>query len=118
MLLSSVSYKIAVSRLLPTVSYLTSLDKYCIASLVMIAAMLGYHAVFGLFIGAVEVHVLRNYDRMFFLFFVCALIVKQLAYVKWLMQIYGLQEELVKNSVFWDQQQKKDKWQRFIRWKF
>jgi hypothetical protein len=46
---------------------------------------------------------------MFFLFFVCALVVKQLAYVKWLMQIYGLQEELVKNSVFWDQQQKKDK---------
>lgn len=106
MLLSAVSYKIAVSRLLPTVSYLTSMDKYCIASLVIIACMLGYHGVFGLFIGTLDAYDLKYYDRMFFMIFISVLLLKQFVYVRWLLGIHEVREELVTRSAFWDQQKK------------
>lgn len=106
MLLSTVSYKIAVSRLLPTVSYLTSMDKYCIASLVIIASMLAYHGVFGLFIATLDVNDLKYYDRMFFMTFVFVLVLKQFVYVRWLLRIHELREELVVKSAFWDQLKK------------
>lgn len=103
MLLSCVSYKIAVSRLLPTVSYLTSLDKYCIASLVIIAGMLGYHALFGLLNGTFDAQLLRYFDRLFFMAFTAVIVFQQLTYVKWLLKISDMHEYLIQKSIFFEQ---------------
>ena len=106
MLLSSVSYKIAVSRLLPTVSYLTSLDKYCICSLVMIVLMLAYHAVIGLVIGSFDVHILRYFDRLFFMGFIAGILFMQLRYVKWLLKISDHRDNLIAKSIFYEEESK------------
>lgn len=100
MLLSSVSYKIAVSRLLPTVSYLTSLDMYCIGSLVVIAGMLAYHALFGLISGSFDQYILSYFDRLFAMGFTTIIILKQLVYVKWLIKIDDFRSELILKSKF------------------
>ncbi len=102
MLLSCVSYKIAVSRLLPTVSYLTSLDKYCISSLVIIAGMLGYHAVFGLFTSTFDIYLLKYFDRLFFIAFTALILFQQLVYVRWLIKISDVHEELIEKSIFYE----------------
>lgn len=103
MLLSCVSYKIAVSRLLPTVSYLTSLDKYCIGSLVMIAGMLGYHAFFGLLTDHFDVYFLKYLDRLFFMAFTACILFQQLVYVRWLIRISDVHEKLIEKSIFYEQ---------------
>ena len=68
MLLSSVSYKAAISRLLPTVSYLTSLDKFSLGSIFIITLMLLYHALFAALSGFITINDLVAYkiDKLFF----------------------------------------------------
>ncbi len=100
MLLSCVSYKISVTRLLPTVSYLTSLDKYCIGSLAIIAGMLGYHAVCGLFTDIFDIYLLKYFDRLFFVAFTALIIYQQLVYVRWLIKVSDVHEELIEKSIF------------------
>ncbi len=94
MLLSCVSYKIAVSKLLPTVSYLTSLDKYCISSLAIISGMLGYHAISGLF--------KNSFDSLFFMAFSAIIWFQQLVYVRWFIRISDVHEKLIVKSIFYE----------------
>ena len=46
-MLTSVSIRWTVGRLLPTVSYLTSLDKYSLMSMLIITTELIYHGIMG-----------------------------------------------------------------------
>ncbi len=47
LLLTSVSFKWIINRSLPTVSYLTSLDRYAIACIVFISLLAGWHSIVG-----------------------------------------------------------------------
>lgn len=49
LLLTSVSFKWVINRYLPTVSYLTSLDKYAIVSISYLCALCVWHAIVGSF---------------------------------------------------------------------
>ncbi|RNA24094.1 gamma aminobutyric acid receptor subunit [Brachionus plicatilis] len=67
MLLSSVSYKALISRLLPTVSYLTSLDKYSLTSITLIAFMFIYHSILAAFNSVVDDTMGYFFDKIAFL---------------------------------------------------
>ena len=100
MLLSSVSYKIAVSRLLPTVSYLTSLDKYCIGSIVIITCMLLYHGLLGLLLSKFDIEFLIRLDQIAFMVSLGIFMGKQFFYICWLIKINCYRTNLIKKSIF------------------
>ena len=80
MLLSSVSFKAVVGRLLPTVSYLTSLDKYSIASITLISFMFIYHSLSAAFMPVLHEPVLYYLDKIAFLGFLGLIVAKQIIY--------------------------------------
>jgi hypothetical protein len=47
LILSSINFKIAVTTRLPTVSYLTILDKYALPALIYLGILCCYHACIG-----------------------------------------------------------------------
>ena len=47
LILSSINFKIAVTTRLPTVSYLTILDKYALTALIYLAVLCIYHSIIG-----------------------------------------------------------------------
>ena len=47
LLLTSISFKWVINRSLPTVSYLTSLDKYAITCIVFISLLASWHSIAG-----------------------------------------------------------------------
>ena len=102
MLLSAVSYKISVSKLLPTVSYLTSLDKYSIASIGIITVMLIYHAFIGGLGHILEPRLAYRIDKFFLFTFIALIILKQLIFVSWLSDVNIKREELIENHMFYE----------------
>lgn len=94
MLLAAVSYKASVGRLLPTVSYLTSLDKYCLGAIVLIAGMFIYHSMFALVGELFSPTVGFVLDKLAFIAFLCLLLVKQLIYGTWLCNVTAYRNKL------------------------
>jgi hypothetical protein len=101
MLLSAVSFKAAVTRLLPTVSYLTSLDKYSLASIVVIAVMFIYHSFFAACQHLLMYETLAYLvDKMVFLGFLGSVVSIQIIYGLWLLNVYNQRHRLIVNSQF------------------
>ncbi|CAF3630806.1 unnamed protein product [Rotaria socialis] len=50
LVLTSVTFRWVVNRSLPTVSYLTALDRYAILSIILLVLLCGWHAIIALFI--------------------------------------------------------------------
>lgn len=94
MLLAAVSYKATVSRLLPTVSYLTSLDKYCLGAVVLIAGMFIYHSTFALVAELLSPRVGFVVDKLALIVFLCLLLLKQLIYGTWLSNVTAYRNKL------------------------
>lgn len=100
MLLSSVSFKAVVTRLLPTVSYLTSLDKYALGSIVIITLMLIYHALLGAFSAILGETISYALDKFAFLVFFTLVVGKQVVYAIWLVSVNSYREKLKNESLF------------------
>ena len=104
MLLSSVSFKAVIARSLPTVSYLTSLDKYSLGSIAIITAMLVYHALIAALSNSCLTlfgnDLIYYFDKLAFLLFFGLIVSKNLLYFYWLCKIKSYQENLKLNKLF------------------
>jgi hypothetical protein len=98
MLLTSVSFKWVVGRLLPTVSYLTSLDKYSLVSLMLIAMQLLYHALIAAFYSSVNERLVILADKFVFGFFLTLVIIKQLVLVVWIRNVNANRSQLMEQA--------------------
>lgn len=80
LILSSINFKIAVTTRLPTVSYLTVLDKYAITALIYLAVLCVYHSIIGssLFSNAKN---LIFIDRIFLAIFGGLFVLFHMAYI-------------------------------------
>lgn len=94
MLLASVSYKATVNRLLPTVSYLTSLDKYGLGSIVIITVMFIYHSMFSLIGDWLKPEWAYLADKFAFVVFLSLMLVKQFIYAIWLTKVNSYRNKL------------------------
>ncbi len=108
MLLTSVSFKSVVGRFLPTVSYLTSLDKYSLVSLMIIAMQLLYHALIAAFYSSTTEGIVVLIDKFFFLFFFTLIVFKQLVLLVWIRNVNSHRTRLLAQSAESSQEIKKD----------
>ncbi|CAF1069948.1 unnamed protein product [Brachionus calyciflorus] len=104
MLLSSVSFKGVVGRLLPTVSYLTSLDKYSLASITLISLMFIYHSILAAFIPVLTESLSYYLDKMAFLGFFGLVVTMQLVYGLWIIKVNNFRNRLIEKSIFYEHQ--------------
>ena len=98
LILTSVGTRFTIGRLLPTVSYLTSLDKYSLATMLIITVELLYHAIMGACFSYIE----RNFgestgfniDKGAFLFFFCLMIFQQILFAIWVFKAKRYRKEV------------------------
>jgi hypothetical protein len=84
LIFTSVGIRWTIGRLLPTVSYLTSLDKYSISTLFIITIELCYHAIMGRYFKSFNTMERANYvDGIFFFIFCFLIFLKELVFIKW-----------------------------------
>lgn len=102
MLLSSVSYKALISRLLPTVSYLTSLDKYSLTAITLISFMFIYHSILAAFNTVFNDSIGYFVDKIAFFIFFSLIFSKQIIYYIWVKRINSQRNSLIKNSIFYE----------------
>lgn len=102
MLLSSVSFKAVVNRLLPTVSYLTSLDKYSLSSIVIISGMFIYHSFFAAMSSFLSDSSCYYMDKLAFVIFTSLILAKQFTYGFWLMTVSSLRQNLIQKGIFYE----------------
>lgn len=101
MLLSSVSFKSSIARSLPTVSYLTSLDKYSLGSIAIITVMLLYHALISAFSSLLFSDPFIYFlDKAAFLLFALLIVSKNVIYFNWITKITKHQEMLRQEHLF------------------
>ena len=103
MLLTSVSMRWIIGRLLPTVSYLTSLDKYSLASIVIIVMELIYHATMGAIFETLVKMTNDKFpyrlDKVVFSCFVTLLITKQIMFVSWVVRVTKYRNKIKENKI-------------------
>ena len=87
LMLTSVGIRWTIGRLLPTVSYLTSLDKYSLASLFIIAVELFYHGIMGALYSKLPNKLAHLIDNGFFIFFCFIIFLKQLFFCLFIIRI-------------------------------
>jgi hypothetical protein len=103
MLLSSVSYKANISRLLPTqVGYLTSLDLYSLGSILIITLILLYHACFAGVISffLISESIAYTTDKFMFFTFLLTVLIKQYLYATWMRRVNNKRLKLINDSMF------------------
>ena len=81
LILTSVSFKWVINRSLPTVSYLTSLDKYSSVSIFFLFLVCVWHSIVGSFW---ERDLSIFIDRIFLCFFGLIFVIIQLSYAAWM----------------------------------
>jgi hypothetical protein len=94
MLLTSVSFRWIVGRLLPTVSYLTSLDKYSLISMMLITFMLFYHAIIAAVYHYFPEQLVYRIDKFAFIIFFGLIILKQIIFYRWILMRNEAREKL------------------------
>lgn len=85
LLLTSVSFKWVINRSLPTISYLTSLDKYAIICIFFVCLLCVWHAIVGAFWAAAEA---REYDKWLLLAFSVIFILIHVGFIVWYLVAY------------------------------
>ena len=93
LMLTSVSIRWTIGRLLPTVSYLTSLDKYSLGSMFIITMELLYHAIMGAIFPLLPQKFAYNLDKGFFIFFCVLIFFKQILLVYWIIRRYNFRKK-------------------------
>lgn len=99
MLLTSVSFRWIVGRLLPTVSYLTSLDKYSLISMMLITFMLFYHAIIAAVYHFFPEELVYRIDKLVFIIFLGLIILKQAIFYQWILMRNEAREKLTKTPI-------------------
>ena len=94
-MLTSVSFKWVINRSLPTVSYLTSLDKYAIICILYVCLLCVWHAIVGAFWTPTEA---REYDKWLLLAFSMVFIVIHVGFIIWYLNAYRGITKLKKNE--------------------
>lgn len=98
MLLTTVSIRWIIGRLLPTVSYLTSLDKYSLASMMLITLQLIYHATMGALLPLLPEHIAYPADKIAFCTFLSFILVKQLLFLLWIRRVTRFRKKLIEEQ--------------------
>jgi hypothetical protein len=98
MLLTSVSFRWIVGRLLPTVSYLTSLDKYSLVSMMIITFQLFYHAIIAAVYHYFSERFIYGVDKLAFIVFFFMILLKQVVFAKWIISCNEIRETLKKQN--------------------
>lgn len=94
LLLTSVSFRSVVGRLLPTVSYLTSLDKYSLASIFIITLQFLYHSLIGASFTYLGDKSSILIDRIVFGCFFLVIISKQMIFYNWIKRVSKVRQNL------------------------
>ena len=87
LMLTSVSIRWTIGRLLPTVSYLTSLDKYSLVSMLIITMELLYHGIMGTIFRKIPEAIAYRVDTIIFFIFCGLIITKQLVFFGWIIKV-------------------------------
>lgn len=87
LMLTSVSIRWTIGRSLPTVSYLTSLDKYSLASMFIITMELLYHGIMGAIFPKLPEKEAYRIDAFAFVFFCCLILSKQAIFMLWIYKV-------------------------------
>jgi len=87
LMLTSVSIRWTIGRLLPTVSYLTSLDKYSLVSMLIITTELLYHGVMGAIFRKIPEKTAYLIDTIAFAVFCFFIFIKQCVFVAWIIKV-------------------------------
>lgn len=103
LVLTSASFKWVINRSLPTLSYMTSLDKYAIVCIIYLCLLCVWHSIVGSFW---ERDLARKLDLIILLIAFIVFIIIHIAYTIWLFKAYKLQSALQKEN---------DKYNREIR---
>lgn len=85
LVLTSASFKWVINRSLPTISYMTSLDKYAIVSIFFLCILCIWHAIVGKFWD--EVDAIRI-DIIMFGFFIVIFLIIHFVLIVWLIRAY------------------------------
>lgn len=78
LILTSISFKWVTNRSLPTISYMTSLDKYQIVSILFMCLECIWHSLAN---KVVEQNLVNKYDQISFLFFFCCFLFIQIYFL-------------------------------------
>ena len=99
LLLTSVSMRWMVGRSLPTVSYLTSLDKYSLGTLLIITMQLLYHAIFAAIFPLLDEQYAYKIDKICFTFFLLLISMKQLLFLIWVWNRKRFRDRMKLNEI-------------------
>jgi hypothetical protein len=83
LMMTSVSLRWTIGRLLPTVSYLTSLDKYSLGAMIIITMELIYHAIMGHVFPSLYLELGYLLDKAALIFFASLVFTKQIIFWIW-----------------------------------
>ena len=96
LLLTSVSFKWVVNRSLPTISYLTSLDRYAIACIFFVCMLCVWHSIVGS--GLVATSDAKGIDQWFLVGFASIFVLIHVFFIYWFMKAYGEIRKLKKRE--------------------
>ena len=108
LMLTSVSIRWTIGRSLPTVSYLTSLDKYSLASMFIITMELLYHGIMGAVFPMLPEKQAYRIDHFAFVFFCLLILTKQFIFAYWIYKVKHNREKSHQEFSFPDQHSTND----------
>ena len=99
LILTSVGTRFTIGRLLPTVSYLTSLDKYSLSTMFIITMELLYHALMGAIFPKIPENIGYIVDLVFFGFFCGLILIKQVLFLVWVLKVQRYRKKVREHRI-------------------
>ena len=99
LMLTSVSTRFTIGRLLPTVSYLTSLDKYSLGTMFIITMELLYHATMGAIFPKIPEDIGYKIDFCVFGLFCGLILMKQILLLIWILKVKHYRRKVHEHQV-------------------
>ena len=98
-LLTAIMFKSALStKHLPTVNYLTSLDKYSISSLIFIYSCLVWHGTVATLLCILSPLVVQFIDKVVLVLLVLFFIITHMVFAKWLRSAYKIRQRMIERD--------------------
>ena len=99
LILTAVGTRFTIGRLLPTISYLTSVDKYSLSTMLIITIELLYHAIFGTIFSKINPNIGYKVDFAFFCFFFLLLLTKEVYFIHWAFKVQAFRKRVHSGEV-------------------
>jgi hypothetical protein len=99
LILTSVGTRFTIGRLLPTVSYLTSLDKYSLSTMFIITMELLYHALMGAIFPKIPENIGYIIDFVFFGIFCGLVLIKQILFLIWVLKVQKYRNKIREHRI-------------------